>query len=453
MPWKARDPMPTIRRAHAGAAARFRAAPHDVWQRFEAFDNLPFGSDTVERTVLRSGKSSYLRTYEQDLGVVEELLNKSPGLLRYRARRPGGSAAQDVDVAVRVSQDDDGSLVTWSAEFVAASGDARRRERLESHFAKRLEAAGGVPLAPLRIDVAIGAYTPITRTDLSGSQATWSSTTATLISGERDAILVDALMTSAEADSLIEWVRGTKRRLTTVIVTQGQADHFYGLSSVLQAFPDAVALATPGVAEQARRQAAPEFVNRWRTLFPSQLPNTPTAPIGVGPAAMSLEGHTIQLFDVGTIAGRPTSVVSVRDLDTVISGDLLYNGVHPWLVNTKPRERASWSKAMDIIEALRSSWAIAGHRDPLAVTDAAPLQIAFVRNYLEFFEHAAAESVSAQALVASMQRRFPELGNAATLHASAVAQFIGDDHALVEADFPDLLPPAIDPLGKDAEPS
>src|SRR5436190_5098720 len=42
--------------------------------------------------------------------------------------------------------------------------------------------------------------------------ATWPASTSTLISGERDAVLVDALLTTSERQRLAAWVQGTGKR-------------------------------------------------------------------------------------------------------------------------------------------------------------------------------------------------------------------------------------------------
>src|SRR5262249_18770806 len=52
----------------------------------------------------------------------------------------------------------------------------------------------------------------------------WSPITATLISGERDAVLVDALMTTAQGRALADWVAASKKNLTTVYITHGHGD-------------------------------------------------------------------------------------------------------------------------------------------------------------------------------------------------------------------------------------
>ena len=64
------------------------------------------------------------------------------------------------------------------------------------------------------------------------SRRTWSPISATLISGERDAVLVDPLMTFKQAHALADWVAATGKNLTTVYITHGHGDHWFGLSVI-----------------------------------------------------------------------------------------------------------------------------------------------------------------------------------------------------------------------------
>jgi glyoxylase-like metal-dependent hydrolase (beta-lactamase superfamily II) len=61
--------------------------------------------------------------------------------------------------------------------------------------------------------------------------------TSTLIFGEHDAVLVDAMTTVAEAEALADWVALHNRNLETIDITHAHFDHFYGLSVLLDRFP------------------------------------------------------------------------------------------------------------------------------------------------------------------------------------------------------------------------
>src|SRR5277367_7082847 len=70
----------------------------------------------------------------------------------------------------------------------------------------------------------------------------WYPITSTLLYGAKDAVLIDALTTTAEASALADWVALHDRNLTTIYLTHG---HFYGLGVLLERFPQAKAIATP----------------------------------------------------------------------------------------------------------------------------------------------------------------------------------------------------------------
>ena len=69
--------------------------------------------------------------------------------------------------------------------------------------------------------------------------------TSTLIFGEHDAVLVDAMTTVAEAEALAHWVALHNRNLETIYITHAHFDHFYGVSILLDRFPEARAIARP----------------------------------------------------------------------------------------------------------------------------------------------------------------------------------------------------------------
>jgi hypothetical protein len=101
----------------------------------------------------------------------------------------------------------------------------------------------------------------------------WVPTSATLIYGERDAVLVDALLTVEQAHAAVEWIAASGKNLTTIYITHGHGDHFFGIGALLDRFPNAKAVATPHVLKVMRRQMSPEFVaSFWNARYPGQIP-------------------------------------------------------------------------------------------------------------------------------------------------------------------------------------
>ena len=115
--------------------------------------------------------------------------------------------------------------------------------------------------------------------------------TSTLIFGEHDAVLVDAMGTMAEAEALADWVALHNRNLLTIYITHGHFDHFYGLSILLDRFPSARAIATPKTVEAMQSSFVPPLSQFARQLFPGQVPTKLVSPEPYEGDTFTLEGH------------------------------------------------------------------------------------------------------------------------------------------------------------------
>src|SRR5437016_5036080 len=121
----------------------------------------------------------------------------------------------------------------------------------------------------LRWDVFVTPGLPIvTRDKPPGVRETFFQATAsTLIYGVRDAVLVDAFMTVKQANALADWVAAKRKNLTTIYITHGHGDHWFGIGTLLERFPNARAVSTPNVVKVMRQQASPEGLKIWKTAF------------------------------------------------------------------------------------------------------------------------------------------------------------------------------------------
>src|SRR5262250_501945 len=92
---------------------------------------------------------------------------------------------------------------------------------------------------------------------------------STLIYGVRDAVLVDAFMTVKQANALADWVAARGKNLATIYITHGHGDHWFGVGTLLERFPNARAVARPNVVETMRQNASPEVLAKfWKAGFP-----------------------------------------------------------------------------------------------------------------------------------------------------------------------------------------
>ena len=118
---------------------------------------------------------------------------------------------------------------------------------------------GSRDITPLTWDVLVTPGIPIATSDLPPGmkQAMFQAIASTLIYGKRDAVLVDAFMTVKQADALVDWVAASGKNLTTIYITHGHGDHWFGIGALLERFPNARAVATPDVVKVMRQHASP----------------------------------------------------------------------------------------------------------------------------------------------------------------------------------------------------
>jgi glyoxylase-like metal-dependent hydrolase (beta-lactamase superfamily II) len=182
-----------------------------------------------------------------------------------------------------------------------------------------------------------------------------------LIYGEYDAVLIDPLTTVSEATALAEWVSLHHRNLTTVYVTHGHPDHFFGLSVILDLFPDAKAIATPDTVDLIGK-ADPEVTRYLTRMFAGQLPTRIALPEPYADGTFTLEGHEIRIIEQGRTDTLHSTSLHVPSIDLVVGGDVLYNQCHMFVSDTTPESRQNWIAALDRLAALNPKTAVAGHK-------------------------------------------------------------------------------------------
>ena len=64
-----------------------------------------------------------------------------------------------------------------------------------------------------------------------GAPQTWSPLSSTLISGQRDALLVDPPFTRTQIQGVGDWVERSGRRLAYIYATHGHGDHWFGTTA------------------------------------------------------------------------------------------------------------------------------------------------------------------------------------------------------------------------------
>lgn len=231
---------------------------------------------------------------------------------------------------------------------------------------------------------------------------------ATIISGEKEAVLVDAPFTRADAFRLAAEILDNNKPLKAIIVTHAHPDHYFGLTELRQIFPDAQIIAQPPVAH-AVLEAFPRRFAFWGPQIGMNAPRYPTAPSEYAKEVYELEGQEIRL--IGPMRGDAplTTVVWVPSAKAAIVGDITVNEGGLYLVNTDKAARADWIASLDRILALKPTTVVPGHMHAGTPTDLRSID--YTRAHLAKFESIVDASTSVDDFKARYLKAFPGTGD------------------------------------------
>ncbi len=253
-----------------------------------------------------------------------------------------------------------------------------------------------------------------------GSTRMWSPITSTLIMGRHDAILIDPPLTTAQASEVGDWVAASGRELRQIYITHGHGDHWFGAIPLLHRFPGVTVRATAGTAKLMETQNDPKFrADFWDRVFPGQIPSGELDVSTVDEGGFELDDVSLIPVEVGHTDTDATTMLHVPEMGLLVAGDVVYNGVHPYLTESGGVAGIDeWLAALDAAEALRPATVIAGHKDPHAFDN--PSQIQATRRYLTDARRLLQSSESAKVFYSEMLRLHPNRLNAGALWGAAI---------------------------------
>jgi glyoxylase-like metal-dependent hydrolase (beta-lactamase superfamily II) len=271
-------------------------------------------------------------------------------------------------------------------------------------------------MTDLRLDV----YTSPMRDLSNGGQ--FSPTTATLVLGPTEAVLVDTQYMEADVAELARRITTSGRTLTAIYVTHAHADHYFGLERLLDQFPHARPLALPAVVAGI---AAGNETSRseWVERFGGDALDNTVVPEPLDGDTITVDGQPLRAINVGQADIPNNTILHIPSLDAVITGDVIYNGINPFLAASGPEEWRSWIASVAKVADLKPRIVIAGHKRPELPDDDLTATLDATRDYIQDFSDELELSTDSRDLVARMQRRYPDHGNPSALILSAVTAF------------------------------
>ncbi len=213
-----------------------------------------------------------------------------------------------------------------------------------------------------------GCAQPKTNTQVTGKLTVQSYTASTdgfgvgvsshLILGPTEAILVDGQLYRSDADAVVELVRASRKKLTTVFLTHAHPDHFMGLDVIRTAFPDATFVSVPGVVADFAASAPATFQALKSKLGPAVADQLVTLAALAEPA-LSIDGEPVEVTEVASPGeSAHAAMLALPTESAAITGDLVYRGVHLYLGECTS---SGWKSDLDALATRQFKTLYPGH--------------------------------------------------------------------------------------------
>jgi glyoxylase-like metal-dependent hydrolase (beta-lactamase superfamily II) len=276
-------------------------------------------------------------------------------------------------------------------------------------------------LAALALTAAASAQSKLQLKVHTGRGVNGYDVNSTMISGEKDMVVIDPQFSLSEAHRLAAEILESKKNLTVIYCTHPHPDHLFGLAVLKQAFPAARIVALPATVNAAKT-GWPTRQKFWFATYGNNIPGPdPVLPEALSTPEITLEGEQLQITGGLQGDGPGNSFVYIPSIKAVVAGDTVFDRVYFGVPKDKARE--DWMQTLDRISALKPAILIPGHEGLGAKHDLSA--IAFMKKYIADWYSDVAASKSAAEMRAKVLKQYPGLGMDFTLN-DRVASFFPD---------------------------
>ena len=237
-----------------------------------------------------------------------------------------------------------------------------------------------------------------------------------LITGKTDAIVIDAQFDRASAEQLLKKVQDSGKKLTTIYISHGDPDYYFGLEVLKAAYPDARIVAPAPVVAHIKATMDGKLAF-WGPKLGANAPKQLIVPEPLEGNTLTLEGRKLEVIGLDG-ASPDRTFVWIPSLKAVVGGVLVVGNEHVWTADTQTlASRQQWVKMLDKISALHPQVVVPGHFSAGAPQNIASVR--FTKDYLKTYEAETVKAKDSAALIEAMKKHYPNLDGVSSLELGA----------------------------------
>jgi glyoxylase-like metal-dependent hydrolase (beta-lactamase superfamily II) len=245
------------------------------------------------------------------------------------------------------------------------------------------------------------------------------SVNSVIVEGDQEVMLVDAQLTKASAEKVLQEIKETKKPLSLIYITHEHADHFLGLEVFKEAYPGVRIIATSAVVDRINKVYG-EKLDKWQKILGSSASSQVVEISKFDGASIDFEGSKIRVIkDIQGDTDQNT-MLWIPGQRILIAGDVLFDDIHVYTAETNSEARAKWLDTLGRVRELKPSVVVPGHSKVGAALDASTA-VDFTERYLLAFNEALKTAKDPEGLINTMKEKFPSAGLLLALERGAKA--------------------------------
>ena len=274
-------------------------------------------------------------------------------------------------------------------------------------------------LFPLFTTTPLTSHAPKLRLVEIGSDSTSFDVVSTLIVGPTESLLWDAQYHVADAERLADAIAATHTHLKAIVISHPDHDHYSGLAIVLERFPGTPVYMTAKALAHFDTTAAAAFQGE-KSRRPAVMADSLVHPKLLPSNHLTVDGEAVELIPdlTGDVIIPTNSFLWIPSLRAALAGDIVFNGIHPWLGSSDETSRTAWRASVKRIADMKPAIVVAGHKRDVNAPDT-PASLAFMDAYLADFDSFRKTSADGNALRTAMVTKYPDLAVGVLINFSA----------------------------------
>jgi len=228
-----------------------------------------------------------------------------------------------------------------------------------------------------------------------------------LVYGSKEAVLIDAQFTLADAENVAREIRRSGKDLTTIYVSHGDPDFYFGLQVFKSYFPGVTAYAAPATVEHIKATAQKKL-NVWGKNLGKAITSNVVLPQVLQENVITLEDQQLEV--IGLQEFPSNTFVWIPGAKAVAGGiNVFGNTFHLWMADAQtPEARAKWMSVLEKISSLQPAIVVPAHATPEA--DFNMTSVKHTYDYIRFYEEALKQYKTSESLVKALKEQYPQAG-------------------------------------------